>query len=415
MNSLSTNHQPLAAAAPASCERVAPGKHWVRHVACISTTRADSGIYAPLLAALSRAGDFEISMLAGGTHHSEAFGKTARLMTEAPRVSVIPVEHFVEGDGPAEVCETAGRAITTFSGAMSRRPVDLVFALGDRTEMLAACLAATIHGVPIAHLHGGDVTQGAYDDSCRHAITKLAHVHFPALRAHADRIRRMGEESWRIHTVGSLALDELTGFTPQPIESLSREVGLDFRAPTAVVVFHPETLCEMPPDRQIDVLLDALGRVSMNLLFVGPNADVGRDAVDAAIREFVASRTNAVVANSLSQSQFWSCLAHARVQVGNSSSGIIESASLRLPVVNVGDRQTGRLAPPNVLHAPLETDAIHRALSQATSPGFVDSLGDLENPYGDGNAAERIIAAVRELASRQQLLTKKWANNADSR
>lgn len=415
MNSSSTNNQSVTAVAPATSVRIAPGGHWVRHIACVSTTRADSGIYAPLLAALSRAGDFEISVLAGGTHHSETFGRTARLMTEMPRLAIVPVEHFVEGDKPAQVCETAGRAITAFSGALSRQPVDLVFALGDRTEMLAACLAATIHRAPIAHLHGGDVTQGAYDDSCRHAITKLAHVHFPALRAHTDRIRRMGEESWRIHTVGSLALDELAGFTPQPIESLSREVGLDFSAPTAVVVFHPETLCEMPPDRQIRELLDALSRLSMNLLFVGPNADVGRDAVDAAIRGFVSSRANAVVAHSLSQSQFWSCLAHARVQVGNSSSGIIEAASLRLPVVNVGDRQTGRLAAPNVVHAPLEAEAIHRALSQATSPGFLKSLANLKNPYGDGNAAERIIAAVRGLPSRQQLLTKKWANNADSR
>lgn len=415
MNSLSTNDQPVTAVAPAASVRVAPGKHWVRHIACVSTTRADSGIYAPLLAALSRAVDFEISILAGGTHHSEVFGRTAGTMTEAPRVSVVPVEHFVEGDGPVQVCETAGKAITAFSIAMSQRPVDLVFALGDRTEMLAACLAATIHRAPIAHLHGGDVTEGAYDDSCRHAITKLSHVHFPALRVHADRIRRMGEESWRIHTVGSLALDELAVFTPQPIESLSREVGLDFSAPTAVVVYHPETLCEMSPDRQVRELLDALGRLSMNLLFIGPNADVGRGAVDSAIRAFVASRANAVITNSLSQSQFWSCLAYARVQVGNSSSGIIEAGSLRLPVVNVGDRQTGRLAPPNVVHAPIEAEAIHRAISQAISPGFVKSLADLKNPYGDGKAAERIIAAVRGLPSRQQLLTKKWANNADSR
>ena len=415
MNSPSADNLPITAASPACSERVAPGKHWIRHIACVSTTRADSGIYAPLFTALSRAGDFEISVLAGGTHHSEAFGRTARLMRDAPRLSIVPVEHFVEGDGPAQVCETAGQAITAFSNAMSRRPVDLVFALGDRTEMLAACLAATIHGVPIAHLHGGDVTQGAYDDTCRHAMTKLSHVHFPAHRAHADRIRRMGEEAWRIHTVGSLALDELASFSAQPIESLSREVRLDFSAPTAVVVFHPETLCEMPPDRQIRQVLDALSRLSMNLLFVGPNADVGREAVDAAIREFVASRTNAVMASSLSQTQFWSCLAHARVQVGNSSSGIIEAASLRLPVVNVGDRQTGRIAPPNVVHAPLEAVAIHRAISQVISPGFSKPLDNLQNPYGDGNAAQRIIAAVRGLPSRHQLLKKKWANNADSR
>lgn len=381
----------------------------VKRIGFISTTRADAGIYAPLLRALAETNRFDVSFLAGGTHHADAFGNTSGLLAEIKGVRSIAVRHFVDGDEPVHVCETAGRAITEFSRAIAEERCDLVFALGDRTEMLAACLAATIHKIPIAHLHGGDVTEGAYDDACRHAITKLSHVHFPALPQHAERIVRMGEESWRVHSVGSLALDALVHFKPEPIESISRTVDLDFRSPTAVVLFHPETLSDMPAEHQIGELLAAINDTSLNLLFIGPNADVGRSAVDIAIREFASSRPNARIVRSLTQEKFWSCLAYAAALIGNSSSGIIEAASLRKPVVNIGDRQRGRLAPRNVLHAPLNRSAILSAIQTATAQRFAGSLSNLDNPYGDGKSAKRILSAIGALPGREALLHKKWA------
>ena len=382
---------------------------WVKRIACISTTRADAGIYRALLSELSAANQFDVSLLAGGTHHSADYGNTAEHLEAINGVRTIAVHHQSEGDGPAQVSETAGHAMTAFSQALSNQPADLVFVLGDRTEMLAAALAATIHRIPLAHLHGGDLTQGAYDDACRHAITKLAHVHFPALPGHAERIRQMGEEPWRIHTVGSLALDSLARFKPEPGNSLRALTGVDFSKPTAVVVYHPETLSDISPARQIDQLLDALKSLPMNLLFIGPNADVGRDAIDSAIARFVETRPDSTIVKSLGQEQFWSCLAHARVLVGNSSSGIIEAASLRLPVVNVGERQRGRLAPGNVIHARIDRDEIRTAVERAASPTFRESLDDLVNPYGDGRTAARIVEAIRALPPQSKLLKKEWA------
>lgn len=382
---------------------------WVKRIACISTTRADSGIYRALLSELAAANQFEVSLLAGGTHHSTEYGNTAEQLDAIKGIRTIAVHHQAAGDGAVQVCDTAGQALNAFSMAMAKGSTDLVFVLGDRSEMLAAALAATIHRIPIAHLHGGDATQGAYDDACRHAITKLSHVHFPALAEHAARIRQMGEEPWRIHTVGSLALDSLTRFKPAPVDSLRTLTGVDFSKPTAVVVYHPETLSEVSPAQQITELLDALTSLPMNLLFIGPNADVGRDAISAAIVSFVQSRANAAIAKSLGQDQFWSCLAHAKVLVGNSSSGIIEAASLRLPVVNVGDRQRGRLAPANVIHARIDSEDILAAIERATSMTFRESLDGLVNPYGDGRTAARIVETIRALPPRSKLLKKEWA------
>lgn len=384
-----------------------PPSEWTA-IGCLSTSRADAGIYQPLLAALAADGNRRIVCFAGGTHNDESFGRTVNDLAGIRGVTVVPVDHFVPGDGAVEVAATAGRATEQFSRALASTPVDMVFVLGDRTEMLAATLAAVIHRIPIAHLHGGDVTEGAYDEQCRHAVTKLAHLHFPALRQHAERIESMGEEPWRVFPVGALALDELTSFKPEPAEELGRILGLGFAAPVVVAAFHPETLSAQPPEQQVEELLAALRTLEAGILLLGPNADVGHERVRKALVDFAASRRNAVLVPTLGQSRFWSCLAHAAVLVGNSSAGIIEAASLGLPVVNVGDRQRGRLRPANVLDAPIRRDAIVSALHRALDPAFRQSLAGLTNPYGDGRAAERIIAALDKLPGRSLVLNKRW-------
>lgn len=331
-----------------------------------------------------------------------------RELDRIPGVSVLPVDHLAEGDGPTEVSATAGRATVEFSRALSEAEIDLVFVLGDRTEMLGAALAATIHKVPIAHLHGGDLTQGAYDDSCRHAITKLSHLHFPALPQHAERIRAMGEESWRIHLAGAPALDALRNFEPEPQDELQSELGLDLTRPFAILAFHPETLSETPPREQIAEVLAALRSLEDNLLVIGPNADVGHLEIASALREFVSSRPGDVMVPSLPQRRFWSCMSKARLLVGNSSAGILEAASFGLPVVDIGDRQCGRLRPANVINAPANRAEISSALESALRPDFKMALAGLVNPYGDGQAAGRIVAALIGLPERERVLRKQW-------
>lgn len=380
---------------------------WLRRVACISTSRADSGIYGPLLAALADAG-LDVFCLAGGTHLSAAYGATIHGISADPRVRVVPVDHLVSGDEPRQIADTAGRAVIAFSSALAATQPGLVFVLGDRTEMLAAALAALIHKTPIAHLHGGDATEGAYDEQCRHAITKLAHVHFPALPGHAERIACMGEEPWRTHAVGALALDALSAFIAEPPGELLPRFGLDPARPTAVVVYHPETLTDTHPAVQVGEIAAALAPLDLNLLVVDPNADAGREAIAAAWRALAASRPRLAVVSSLSQRDFWSLLASAAVLVGNSSAGIIESASFRIPVINIGDRQAGRVRAANVLDVPADRSRIASALKTALEPAFRDGLSSLVNPWGDGGAARRIVDALRGLPGPAVLLRKKW-------
>jgi len=373
-------------------------------IACISTSRADAGIYRPLLRALCGRGHWQVSCLAGGTHLSERFGHTIDEFKASEGFDLVAVSHFVDGDRPVDAAAACGRATIEFAKTLETVRPKLVFVLGDRPEMLAAALAAVICRIPIAHLHGGERTAGAYDDCCRHAITKLAHVHFAALPQYAARIAAMGEEAWRIHTVGALALDDLARFQPESVEDLRASLGLDFSQPTWVVAFHPETLSALTSEAQAAVIRAVLEKTDVNLLVVGTNADVGHTAVADAFRSLTAQKPNLRWIASMPQQRFWSCLAHARLLIGNSSAGIIEAASLKLPVVNVGDRQAGRIRPANVIDAPCDSEEMTEAIRVATSAAFRRSLINLTNPYGDGRAAARIVAAVQTLPDRQTLL-----------
>ncbi len=379
---------------------------WLRCVGCVTTTRADSGIYRPLLSKLVEQQDWRVFILAGGTHHSEGFGRTVDDLSDIEGANLIAVDHLVPGDGPVEVAATAGRGLASFSQAFAQANLDLVFVLGDRSEMLAAAIAALLHRIPIAHLHGGDLTLGAYDDQCRHAITKLSHLHFPAVSEHADRIIAMGEEPWRVHTVGALALDAMKSFTSESVESLSGAIGLDFSLPTVVVALHPETLSDMPPVRQVETVLSAVGGLDANLLLIGPNADVGHVAFSDAFREIAATRSNTALVESLPQARFWSCLAHAALLVGNSSVGMFEAVSFGLPVVNIGDRQAGRIRSANVIDVPFDTRAVGDAIRKADTDSFRKVVSKVVNPYGDGYTAGRIIEVLRRLPDRNSLLKK---------
>lgn len=385
-----------------------PTGHEQRHIGCISTSRADAGIYQSLFNTLAKKTQWRTTCFAGGTHLSAEFGGTLDALQSVEGIEVIPVDHLVPGDGPEQVAETAGRATIAFSKAIARANLHLLFVLGDRTEMLAAALSAVIHGVPIAHLHGGERTEGAYDDVCRHAITKMAHLHFPALPQYADRIREMGEEDWRIHPVGALALDGLKDFQPEPVSKLSAALDLDFSEQTLVLAYHPETLAMQSPEAQIQQVLAALREFDVNLLILGTNADVGHGTIERALRDFAAEQPRARFIPSLTQPQFWSCLHHANLLIGNSSAGIIEAASFHLPVVNIGRRQAGRIRLPNILDTPLDKAKMIEAIRRATSQEFKESLAGLVNPCSKAGGASQVVKILGNLPSREVLLKKQW-------
>lgn len=382
------------------------GVGWLRRIGLVSTTRADAGIYGPLVEALCDRSPYEVVLFAGGTHLSERFGRTIEHLPRYGRLKVVSVVHQMEGDRPVDVAASAARAGEAFSRSFAAEEPDLLFVLGDRAEMAAAAMAATIHRIPMAHLHGGETTAGAYDDAFRNAITKLAHVHFAALREYGERIAAMGEPAWRVHVVGAPALDRLRGFEPEPVAELSAAVGLDFREPTVLVVFHVETMAVKAAGEQVEAVLSALGGVEANLLFVGSNADVGHGSVESSVRRFVEKHRRARLVPSLPPERFWSCMARATAMVGNSSAGIIEAPSFGLPVVNIGDRQKGRTRTANVIDVANDLASISGALKQALSVEFRKSVANMRNPYGDGDACSRILRVISSLPTRNELLLK---------
>ena len=368
-----------------------------RRIACISTSRADAGIYRPLLRALAADSRFEPIVISSGE---------AAALQELSGIQVFQLAHAPSTDDAAGVAAASARTLESVAKALLDARADLAFVLGDRTEMLAAALAATICTVPIAHLHGGDTTRGAYDDACRHAITKLAHVHFPALDDHARVLRALGEAKERIHVVGALAVDELTRFRAEPVAETSAAIGLDLTRPTLMVIVHPETLGVMDANAQIDRVVKSLDHWKGQIVWIGPNADVGHGTIRRAMTS-VANQSEAVVClESLDQSRFWNCLTHCRALVGNSSAGLLEAASLCRPVVNIGRRQEGRVRGANVIDVDFDSAKIVAAIHRATSNEFTKSLDTMTNPYGTGDAALRIIAVLAGLPERLTLLRK---------
>lgn len=366
----------------------------IRRVACISTSRADSGIYRSLWRALIDAG-YETTCLAGGTHLDAARGRSIDDLQRIDGLRVAPVAHST-GDGTAAgVAAAAGEAMGAFGRAIEALGPDLVFVLGDRLEMLAAAMSAVSARAPLAHLHGGERTAGAYDDQCRDAITMLSNLHFAATPQYAVRIRSMGVDASRVFSVGAPALDRLCTFRPMSVEATSRAVGLDLSKPTLLVLFHPETLSRLPASEQARIVVEALRGVEAQLLIFGVNADVGSGAVAEAMSELSKHRDGARWMASATPDIFYSCMSHARAMVGNSSSGIIEAPSVGLPVVNIGNRQGGRLRAANVLDVPFECAAIVEAIHRASATSFRELLSGMVNPYGDGHAASRIVSVLQ--------------------
>lgn len=366
----------------------------IRRVACISTSRADSGIYRSLWRALIDHG-YDTTCLAGGTHLDSQSGRTLGDLVAVDGLRVVPVAHAV-GDGTAAgVAAAAGEAMGAFGRAIDQHRPDLVFVLGDRLEMLAAGLSAAAARVPIAHLHGGERTAGAYDDRCRDAMTMMSALHFVAMPAYASRIRSMVADASHVFAVGALAIDLLTGFRPLSVEATSRAVGLDLAAPTLLVLFHPETLASISAETQGRIVAEALRRVEMQLLVFGVNADVGSDAVGRAMASISKSRGGVATMASAPPEVFHSCMAHARAMVGNSSSGIIEAPSFGLPVVNIGNRQGGRLRAKNVVDTPFDGASIVEAIRRVTTTSCRSALEGMDNPFGDGRASERICSILR--------------------
>jgi UDP-hydrolysing UDP-N-acetyl-D-glucosamine 2-epimerase len=381
-----------------------------RRIGVVTVSRSDYGHLRPVLEAIRRAPDLELLVFAAGMHLAPEFGLTVRDIEADGLPIAARIEMLGGADTPEAVASATGRGVAGFGAAFARQRPDLLVVLGDRFEMLAAAVAALPFALPVAHIHGGEVSEGAMDNQIRHAITKLAHLHFASAESHARRIAGMGEEPWRIHTVGAPGLDRLATTELLSRSALARELGLPEAGPWLLVTFHPVTLEYRDTGVHIDELLAALEKTDGFLLLTYPNADTSGRLIMERIEDFAARHPGRCrVAKSLGERIYLSLLRHADLMVGNSSSGLIEAPSFGLPVVNVGARQRGRLRGVNVMDVEPSREDILRGIESAQAPAFRARARAAVNPYGDGRAAPRIVEVLRAVSLDARLVQKRFS------
>ena len=304
------------------------------------------------------------------------------------------------------MAKTIGMATLSLADVLGQMRPDLLLLIADRYEMLAPASVALALRIPIAHIEGGEVSEGAIDDAVRNALTKMSHIHFTSTCAARERVIAMGEEDWRVHRAGAPSLDHLRRRTLLTREDVEHKLQLDLRQATILVVYHPVTIAR-DTLTEADALFEALARLPDQLLFCYPNADAGSRALIARTESFLADRRGGKIFTNLDALTYWSLLRYIGMLVGNSSSGIMETASFALPTINVGIRQQGRERAMNVLDA--DPSAILEAVAKARTPEFRRSLDGMTNPYGDGFASDAIVKVLTTVPLTQELLMKHHA------
>lgn len=372
----------------------------MKKIAVITSTRAEYGLLYPLIRELSGRDKLLVHLLVSGTHLLPRFGNTIQhIQNDGVQIAAkIPIldEDFVSDE--LHVADAIAKAVRLSSDIFQREQYEAVIVLGDRYELLGFCTAAVICRIPIIHIHGGEITEGAIDDKIRHAVTKLASIHFPSVPEYAQRIVQMGEDPKRVHPVGALGIDNIMKMELLDKRALFRELDIYTELPIAAVTYHPVT-SEKPEaaKREIRNVLEALLKAGVFSVITMPNSDVGGDLIYHIIQEYAQLYPERVILKkSLGQLRYLSLLKNSDIMVGNSSSGILESASFCLPTVDIGDRQKGRMSPQNVIHCNCVESEIFDTILKAMSEEFRRGIRGYVNPYGDGRAAIRIADIIEE-------------------
>jgi len=370
----------------------------MRKIMVVTGSRAEYGLFTPLLRELAADPEFQLQLVVTGMHLSPEFGLTYREIVRDGFPIADMVEMLVSSDSPAGIAKSVGLGVIGFADSIRRLKPDMLVVLGDRFETFAAAQAALFVNVPIVHIHGGERTEGAFDEAIRHSITKMAHLHFVSTEEYRKRVIQLGEHPDRVFCVGALGIDVIRSIPLMSREEL--EASLSFRLGTLnfLITYHPETLSIEDAEENVHRLLQALDRFpEAHLVFTKPNADTHGRAIARMIDEYVAKNGDrAAVFTSLGQVRYLSLLNLVDVVIGNSSSGIIEAPYFRKPTVNIGDRQKGRVMGPTVISCGNETAQIVRAIELALSENFKDRIRNAPMLYGDGNAAARIVKVLRE-------------------
>ena len=376
----------------------------MKKICVVTGSRADYGLLRWVMEGISKSPQLELQLVVTGMHLSPEFGLTVDAIEADGFNANCQIEMLLSSDTPVGVTKSIGLGMIGFSDALTNLKPDMMLLLGDRYEILASAIAAMIARIPIAHLHGGETTEGAVDEAIRHSITKMSHLHFVAADEYRHRVIQLGEHPDYVFNVGGLGIDSILRLKLLSRNELEDQLGFELLARNLLITFHPITLEQGASAEHMDELLMALAELEdTGLIFTMPNADTEGRALFRQIEHFCAAHLHARAYTSLGQLRYLSCIEHCDGVVGNSSSGLIEVPSFRRGTINIGDRQKGRLRASSIIDCNADRVSISSALNRLFSDEFQEELLAVQNPYGDGSASDKVIRTLEDLPFERML------------
>ena len=368
----------------------------MRKICVITGSRAEYGLLRWVMQGIKDDPTLKLQVLATGMHLSREFGLTYREIKKDGFRIDRKVKMLTGSDTPVGIAKSMGKGLIGFADALNELKPDLIVVLGDRFEIFSAVVAALVARIPVAHLHGGELTEGAFDDAIRHSITKMSHLHFVATEEYRQRVIQLGEQSQRVFTVGGLGIDNICRLKLLKRKELEAVLNFKLGKKNLLITFHPVTLENDAGVKQMGELLKALRKIKKTqLIFTLPNADTNSRKLIKMVKRFVSQHPNARAYSSLGQLRYLSCIAQVDGVVGNSSSGLAEVPSFRKGTINIGDRQQGRLQATSVINCQATRQSIGIAIRRLYSRDFQARLSQVRNPYGTGGASDKVVKSLK--------------------
>ncbi|WP_061320779.1 UDP-N-acetylglucosamine 2-epimerase [Clostridium botulinum] len=380
----------------------------MRKILVVTGTRAEYGLLYWTMKEIEKHKDLQLQLIVTGNHLIREYGYTVDQIKKDGFKIDEEIDMIIDSEKKSSVLKSMGIEMIQMAQAFDRLKPDILLILGDRYETFVAATCAMMMNIPIAHMNGGESTEGLIDEQVRHAITKMAHIHFPGAEYYKERIIKMGEEPWRVFNVGQAGIENIKRLNLLDKEQLEKELNINFTKKVFLITYHSVTLELENTEEQIDNLLKAISNFDAQYIFTYPNADFGSKTIIHKVNNFVKENNNAHICYSLGQIKYLSLLKCANIMIGNSSSGIIESPSFKIPVINIGDRQKGRLGNRNIIDTDYTVDDICSAINKVLyDKKFKESLKEIENVYGDGTTSSKIVNILRNIDLDKKLICKK--------
>ena len=381
----------------------------MKRIGIMTGTRAEYGLLKSLMQEINKDNDLELYLIVSGMHLSPEFGMTYKEIEEDGFEINAKVEMLLSSDSPAGISKSIGLGVIGFADEFQRADLDMLILLGDRYEALSAAISAMVMRIPIAHLHGGELTEGAIDEGIRHSITKMSYLHFTSTEEYRRRVIQLGENPERVFCVGAIGVENIKKINLMTKEELERSIHFEIDENTVIVTYHPVTLENNTVEEQFLNLLEVLDRnPKIRMIFTKANADTNGRIVNELIDKYAAQNSERACAfMSLGQKRYLSALKYCRIVIGNSSSGIIEAPSFGKPIINIGDRQKGRICADSVINCGYTQQEIQQAMETALTEEFKNKARNCRNPYEKENTAANIISVIKDYLLNDKIKLKK--------